>query len=111
MFEQWAAQWAEDEDEDLVTREQERKLLYNWKFEMIHRRRILKEANRYVNLRYKHNLSGPRLEMLYLGQLPIKIVQGWWGKPVAMATTEQRDDCWTWLSREFRGRAHPHFDD
>jgi hypothetical protein len=77
------------------------------KFEFIHRRRMLLEAEKYVALRY---CNGPKLDALYFGELPMSIKTGSWGgyRPVAM--TEARGDCYTFLNRTFKGQ-HDLFDE
>lgn len=39
-----------------------------WRFELIHRRRMLIKAYKYIHLRYE---DGPHLEFLYFGELPV----------------------------------------
>ena len=69
-----------------------------WSWEMMHRRRMLKQANKYVNLRYE---DGPKLKFLYFGQLPMEVKFGWYGWR-AVAVTEYRDDAYTMLQRMFK---------
>ena len=71
-------------------------------FELIHRRRMLATANRYA-------YCTEQLEGLYIGQLPMTFTTSWleFGmdfqgpRRVAMALSDERDDCWTLLSRMF----------
>lgn len=65
------------------------------KWERIHRKRMLIEANRYIR-------KMPRLKWLYFGQIPMSVekLQGAEGKH-AVALSYERDDCSTLLSNIF----------
>jgi hypothetical protein len=86
---------AEDIDEDEIFLKRR-----DWAWEMQHRRRMLIEGRRYVDLRYEED--GPKLEFLYIGMLPMNVKLGWYGYR-AVAATERRDDCWNLLRRIFHG--------
>lgn len=64
-------------------------------WEQRHRKRMLKEANKYAR-------ELPKLEWLYCGQLVMgfKTVSGA-GKKAAVALSPERDDCWKLLTRMF----------
>jgi hypothetical protein len=68
-------------------------------WERVHRKRVLAEAEKYVR-------EMPRLEWLYFGQISMGIVESdsdssKVGKKVAVPLCEERDDCYTLLSRTF----------
>ena len=71
----------------------------DWAWEMMHRHKMLQQANKYVNLRYN---GGPKLEFLCFGKLPMEVKLGWYGWR-AIAVTEKRDEAYTMLNRMFKG--------
>jgi hypothetical protein len=81
--------------------------VWHWTWEMAHRRRMLLEGNRYARLRLPYvKPEGPALEYLLIGQLPMKLTEGWAGVPKAIAMTEKRveyDKIDTFLNNLFRG--------
>lgn len=85
-----------DADEPLQTPLQKR---LDWAWEMAHRQKMLRQATKYVDLRYR---GGPKLEFLYIGQLPMQVKLGWYGWR-AHAVTNGRESGWTMLQRMFKG--------
>ena len=75
---------------------------------MAHRRRMLLQGNRYVRMRLPHYSKprGPALEYLLIGQLPIKLTEGWASVPKSVAMTEHRvkyDQIDAVLNKMFKG--------
>lgn len=67
------------------------------KWEHRHRQRMLDEANKYVSVM-------PRLEWIYLGQIPMSVEKGdLAGSKCVRALSETRDGCWTFLRKMFGG--------
>lgn len=88
-------------DEDYQTRSE-------WVFEMIHRRRILQEARKYVDLRWGDYVDGtwqlndPKLDFIYFGELPMRVHTSWYRAYTPVAVSEHRDSLWTFLRRTFQ---------
>jgi hypothetical protein len=59
-----------------------------WAWQMQHRRRMLIEGRRYVDLR--HEKDGPKLMFLYIGMLPMNVKLGWYGYPCDCSDREKR---------------------
>ncbi|CAF9925270.1 MAG: hypothetical protein HETSPECPRED_005792 [Heterodermia speciosa] len=67
------------------------------KWERRHRQRMLDEANTYARVI-------PRLEWIYLGQIPMGIVKGdQTGSKRVRVLFQERDDLWTFLRKMFEG--------
>lgn len=76
----------------------------------MHRRRMLQEARKYVDLRWgdlvndEYTLDGPKLEFIYFGELPMRVQMGWYGyRPLAVS--ERRDDLYTFLQWTFKNES------
>lgn len=86
----------EDTPEDLLGLDelnQEERRDQVW--ERQHRRRILTEADEYVQML-------PKLEWMYFGQIPMGVINGKEGQGrQAVALSQERDECWTLLRRMF----------
>lgn len=67
-------------------------------WERLHRERMLDEATKYVD-------ALPRLEWLYIGQIPMSVVESEdsRGARYAVSLSEERDSCWTLLRQMFGG--------
>lgn len=104
----WDSQFVRDNSEDEENWEENyenRQALREFVFEMLHRRRMLQQARKYVNLRrgafvdgnYQHD--GPKLDFINIGELPIRVRRGWYYGWRPLAASERRDDLWTFLRR------------
>jgi len=95
--EQAVADWVTSSDTDEPDDAEES--FHDQAWEMVHRKRVLAEAEKYVQ-------EMPRLEWLYLGQIPMGVVESdsdssKVGRKVAVPLFEKRDDCYTLLNRMF----------